>query len=147
MKKIFLIFLIIPAFIFSDIRFFKNPAPPRNPIEVVKEYLNLSDEQVQIWIGLLEDFRATQKEISEQIRPLEQTLKDILNSENPDPAMVGNLVIQIDNLRKEMRENLEIYREDFLILLNEEQLERYFVLSEAFELAPLFPAFQETELI
>lgn len=147
MKKFLILLFLIPSFIFSGQRFLENQMPEKNPVEIVKEYLNLSEEQVELWIGILENFRVSQREILNQIEPLEQNLRDILGSENPDPQIVGSIVIQIDNLRRQLRENNEIYREDFLLLLNEEQKERYFVLSEAFELAPLFPAFLDTHLI
>lgn len=145
MKKFVFLFLLISAFIFSEEGFLKSPPP--NPVEVVTKYLNLSEEQVGLWLGILDDFRISQGELINQLKPLEENLRNLLNSENPEPQEVGNLVIQIDLLRKEMRENEEIYRDNFKALLNEEQLEKYFLLKNAFKLAPLFPAFQETHLI
>lgn len=148
MKNLFLILFLISSFVLAGEGFTKQQAPPPpNPVEVVINYLNLSEEQVELWLSLLEDFRIAQKELINQIEELEQNLREILNSENPDPQTVGNLVIQIDDLRKDMRENNETYIENFVLLLNEEQLEKYIILREAFELAPLFPAFKETHLI
>ncbi len=145
MKKFVFLFLLISAFIFSEEGFLESPPP--NPVEVVARYLNLSEEQVELWLGILDDFRISQNELINQIRPLEENLRNLLNSGNPEPQEVGNLVIKIDLLRKEMKENEEIYRDNFKALLNEEQLEKYVLLKSAFKLAPLFPAFQETRLI
>ncbi len=148
MKRLYFLFLLIPAIILSGEGFKENPPPPpNNPIEVVINYLNLSEEQIELWIGFLEEFRLAQRDLQNQIRPLERTLREILNSENPEPESVGILVIQIDNLKKMMKENEITYRENFELLLNEEQLEKYNILRNAFELAPLFPAFQATNLI
>ncbi len=148
MKNLYFLFLLIPGIILSGERFKENPAPPpNNPIEVVTNYLNLSEEQAELWLGFLENFRLAQRDLLNQIRPLERTLREILNSEEPEPESVGNLVIQIDNLKKLMKENEIIYRENFELLLNEEQIEKYNILRDAFELAPLFPAFKATNLI
>ncbi len=148
MKRLYFLFLLIPAIILSGEGFKENPPPPpNNPIEVVINYLNLSEEQIELWIGFLEEFRLAQRDLQNQIRPLERTLREILNSENPEPESVGILVIQIDNLKKMMKENEITYRENFELLLNAEQLDKYNILRNAFELAPLFPAFQATNLI
>jgi hypothetical protein len=147
MKKLLFLLLLISPLVFSEDKLLNSPPPPPNPIEVVAEFLNLSDEQVELWLGLLDDFKANQWDLINQIEPLEKDLKEILNSESPDPASIGNIVIQIDNLRKEMKLNEETYRENFQLLLNEEQLEKYIMLKSAFKLAPLFPAFQDTHLI
>lgn len=148
MKNLILVLFLIPSFFLASENFeYKQGPPPKNPVEVVINYLNLSEEKAELWLSLLYDFRTAQREIINQIQQLEQNLREVLNTENPDPQTVGNLVIQIDGLRKDMRENHEIYIDNFLLLLNEEQIERYIILRKAFELAPLFPAFQETHLI
>lgn len=148
MKNFILVLFLIPSIFLASENFgFQQGPPPKNPVEVVINYLNLSEEQAELWFLILDEFRTSQRELINQIGELEQNLREILNGENPDPQTVGNLVIQIDNLRKDMRENHEIYIENFMLLLNEEQIERYIILREAFELAPLFPAFQETHLI
>lgn len=148
MKNLIVILFLISSFVLAGEGFTKQQGPPpKNPVEVVINYLNLSEEQAELWLSLLDEFRTAQRDLINQIGELEQNLREILNSENPDPQTVGNLVIQIDGLRKDMRENHEIYIDNFLLLLNDEQVERYIILRKAFELAPLFPAFQETDLI
>lgn len=148
MKNLILVLFLIPSIFLGSENFGNQQGPPpKNPVEVVINYLNLSEEQAETWLSLLEDFRTQQRELINQIGELEQNLREILNGENPEPQTVGNLVIQIDNLRKDMRENHETYIENFVLVLNDEQVERYIILREAFGLAPLFPAFQQTHLI
>ena len=124
----------------------EDPGPPP-PIRMVAHYLDLSREQVYAWLGLLEELKMQQQPLNDQVQGLEEELKLQLQQPEPDPAAVGALVLKIHALRDQMFFNEETYRNAFEDLLNDGQLEKYFVLREASELAPLFPAFMETRLL
>ena len=144
MKRIALIALLalIPLLAFPQ----EEPGPPP-PIRMVAHYLNLSPEQVDAWLGLLKELKIQQQPLHEQVRAMEEELKALLQEPEPDPAAVGTAVLEIHALRGQIQANEEDYRDAFEALLNEEQMERLYVLREASELAPLFPAFRETRLL
>jgi hypothetical protein len=119
--------------------------PP--PVQAVARYLELSPEQVEAWMGLLDGLHRQQRPLHEQVQGLEEELKLQLQQPEPDPAAVGQLVLEIQALRGQMRFNEEDYQDAFEDLLNEEQLEKLYFLRAASELAPLFPAFKETRLL
>jgi len=120
---------------------------PPPPVQMVARYLELSPEQVDAWLGLLDGLRQQQQPLHDQIQGLEEELKLQLQQPEPDPAAVGQLVLEINALRDQMFFNEETYRNAFEDLLNEEQLEKLYILRKASELAPLFPAFRETRLL
>jgi len=76
-------------------------AVPRNP-DALKETLGLSDTQVQ----QLRDLRKQQFEAArpslEQAREKRQALAEAMRSENPDPAKVGQLMVEMKQLRQSM---------------------------------------------
>ena len=119
--------------------------PP--PIQTVAKHLELSPEQVGAWMGLLDGLHQQQRPLHEQVQALEEELRLQLQQPEPDPAAVGQLILEIHALREQIRINEDTYRDAFEDLLNEEQLEKLYLLREASELAPLFPAFKETLLI
>ena len=120
---------------------------PPHPVEAVAAYLELTPEQVDAWMVLLDEFHQQQRALHEQIRVLEEELKLQLQQPDPDPAAVGALVLEIHGLREQIRLNEEEYRDAFEALLGEGQLEKLYLLRAASELAPLFPAFKETRLL
>lgn len=124
-----------------------GPTGPQDPARVVAQYLELTPEQGEAWRALMEDLKVQQQALAEQVRPLEEQLREALQASGPDPAAIGALVLQIHALRDQMRVNEEAYRAAFEALLNEAQKQKLYVLRAASELAPLFPAFRDTRLL
>ena len=62
--------------------------------------------------------------MAEQIKIFEQALKEMLNSDLPDSAAVGDLVLDIQMLRQEIAGHRQSFREGFHMLLTAEQIER-----------------------
>lgn len=124
-----------------------GPDGPKDAIRMVAQYLELTPEQGEAWRALMETLKLQQQPLVDQIRPLEEALGQAIQSPEPDPAAVGDLVLQIHALKEQMRSNEETYRSAFEGLLTVEQGEKLFKLREAARLAPLFPAFRDTRLL
>jgi Spy/CpxP family protein refolding chaperone len=124
-----------------------GPNGPNDPVRAVADYLALTQEQADAWRALMENLKAQQRPLGDQVRVLEEQLRAALQAPAPDPAAVGALVIQIQGVRDQMRANEEAYRAAFEGLLDEAQKQKLYVLRAASELAPLFPAFRETRLL
>jgi len=88
-------------------------------------YLDLSDEQIEAAQGILEVARAEIEPLREEGRTNREELHALLETENPDPTTVGELMIAGRDLRHEIRDVLEGYVAEFEALLTPEQLEKW----------------------
>lgn len=127
----------------------QEPAPNQEPpaIQIVGRFLQLSEDQLHQFETLLTQRRDTIRGIAEQIRPLEEQLRNLLNSNNPDPAAVGRLVLQIHGLQQEIRQAQENFLTAFRNLLNDEQRGRVAGVQRAARLVPVIGAFARLGLL
>ena len=150
MKKVLIVLfalaVVSPVFAQED--------PPDGPPPIVVaahnqvvEFLELTPEQVEAWNEMYIIHREGEQLVREDIRILEAELKDLMDAGDPDPATVGELVLQIAALRAEVREIHRIYHEDFMALLNEDQARRLGFINRADRVQPIIPAFKLFELI
>ncbi len=115
--------------------------------QAVVRALQLSDDQVAQWDTLLADHRAVVEPLREQLRAVEQQLKDLLGEPNPDPAEVGALTIQGHDLREQIRAADEVYRQGFEAMLDETQAGRLRFIRGAGRVQALIPAFRRFGLM
>jgi len=94
------------------------------PLAILKTVLNLSEDQVGEIRGLVEARAESVRPLAEQIKISEEALKEMLNGDFPDPAAVGDLVLDIQMLRQEIEGHQQSFREAFHMLLSAEQIER-----------------------
>lgn len=105
--------------------------PGAFPLRALVEFLDLTEAQVEEARLLLEDLAADLRPLAEEARDLRQELVALLDSENPDPAAVGALVLEIHGIRDEMKAARDDFDAAFAALLTPEQLERWEILKEA----------------
>jgi len=85
-------------------------APRRPHFRALQEALNISPEEVRDLVQFVREQRREMGEtlkaegIREKMRTNLQALRELLESENPDPAEVGRLVVELRNLRERVRE-------------------------------------------
>ena len=111
------------------------PNPPR-PGDAIKSILDLSDQQLQQLTDLRNSFQQKMRGFGEQLRTLEQKIRELLQSSSPDATALGNLLIQEQNLRKQMQEAAKAYRDSALALLTSAQKQKATQIQEAVRLAP-----------
>ncbi len=111
-------------------------------MEVVADFLHLTPAQVEQWQGLLETQEAALAPLREQLRDTERALGELLRGENPDPAAVGDLVLQGKQIKEQMGQVHRSYLEGFEGMLDAEQAQRLTAIRRAERLEPLFPAFR-----
>jgi Spy/CpxP family protein refolding chaperone len=87
----------------------------------IAKYLGLSKDQATQWRGFTRQLYETTEPLREQIEPLAGALKDQLEGAAPSPAEVGQLVIDIDALRDEIRAARAEFVADFTAILTPEQ--------------------------
>jgi len=118
-----------------------NPADAPRPKEVVTRVLALTPEQVTQWNALLDALHATVEPLRTQLEGVEEQLKGLLQTPNPDPTQVGNLVLQGKALREQIGDAHETYLTAFEGLLTEEQKGKLGFVRRAERIQPALPAF------
>ncbi len=113
----------------------------------VSTFLELTEEQVASWNEMNLIHREAELPVKETLRQFEAELLEMVNSEDPDPTVVGELVLEIAGLRADLREIHVIYHEGFMGLLDEEQGGRVGFIARADKVQPIIPAFKLFELI
>ena len=115
--------------------------------QAVVRALQLTEEQVAQWDTLMADRRATVQPLREQLRAIEEQLRDLLGQPEPDPAAVGALVVQGHDLREQIRAADEVYRQGFEDLLDETQAGKLRFIRRAAHVQRLIPAFHRFGLL
>jgi Spy/CpxP family protein refolding chaperone len=114
-----------------------QPAPPQAPpVQALKQFLSLSDAQVTQLTQLRREQGQAVHLIAQQIREKETSLQRLLEGGGADAAAVGRLVLDINALRKQIRETDERYQAQARQVLTVAQQEKLGVLVEAAKLQP-----------
>ncbi len=146
MKRAILAFLVIglvvPALAGAD-----EPCMEPCARQAVIGFLELAPEQVEQWDMLLAVRDETVTALREQLVPLEEQLRELLGEPDPDPVEVGQLTIQIHELREQIGEANRAYLAGFESMLEEEQAGRLVFLRRADRAKRLFPAFRAFGLL
>ena len=118
------------------------PAPA-----VVAGFLGFSDSQGTKFGQLLGALQTTVGALQQQIVPRQQALERVLSADQPDPAAVGRLVLEIRAIQKQVGQALQSYHENFLALLTQEQKEKTQAVVGAAQLLPAVKAFAQVRLL
>jgi len=149
MKK-FLIALIILAVAGPVLAQAPEGGPP--PIveashNAVVTFLKLTPEQVAEWDVIYKDHRDAEEPLQEAIREVQDELDALLEDENPDPANVGELVIERRELGEQLLDVHMTYHEAFVALLEQNQVKKLRFIARADDVQRFIPAFKLFELI
>jgi Spy/CpxP family protein refolding chaperone len=115
-------------------------APARGPAQILSNprllarYLRLTPEQVQQQRQLVQALRADVEPLREQRKALRDDLRAALEGGSPDACAVGAIVVDLSELRGQIRGELEEFDDAFSDILTPEQLARYEALKEAVRL-------------
>jgi len=114
--------------------------PPGGPgwgpsrLDALKTYLQLSDPQVQSITALQTSFRDTVRPIHDQIRTKEQELKQEMAKASPDSTVVAQLMVDIKNLRNQIKTTRTGQQPQLLALLTDAQKSSLANLQQALSL-------------
>ena len=115
-------------------------APARGPAQILSNprllarYLRLTPEQVQQQRQLVQALRADLEPLRAQRTALREDLRAALEGGSPDACAVGAIVVDLSELRGQIRGELEEFDDAFSDILTPEQLVRYEALKEAVRL-------------
>lgn len=90
-------------------------------LDALKTFLQLSDQQVQSITALQTSFRDAVRPIHQQIMSKNQELKQEMAKAAPDSAVVAQLMVDIKNLRNQIKTARDGQQPQLLALLNDAQ--------------------------
>ncbi|MEJ5368023.1 MAG: periplasmic heavy metal sensor [Bryobacteraceae bacterium] len=100
----------------------------------LKDYLGLTDQQVQQLTDLRKQVAEENRSIAEQIRAKRQEIAELMKSANPDPLKVGQLHVDIKKLNDQRLAKLEAMRTQAVALLTAAQKQKLAELEKALQL-------------
>lgn len=124
-----------------------SPPGPERAVRVVAQFLQLSDQQVEQWVEILQGLHESVQPLAQTLAEREQALADLVQSDFPDPTEVGTRVLEIRELRQEIYGLRQQATADFEALLDDQQLDRLTTLRHAARLARVLPAFKALHLL
>lgn len=111
--------------------------PPQGNVAALRQYLGLSDDQLQQIQTSRDAGRDSAQGVSEQLRAKESEMGALLQSGTPDAGAVGKLALDIDSLRSQMKQLADAGRQNLLSILSPGQIAKLQSLEEAATLRPM----------
>jgi Spy/CpxP family protein refolding chaperone len=102
----------------------------------VQEALGLTDGQLSQLRQMRREQAQASRPMAEQMRGKSQALRDAMTAPNPDPAQVGQMMVELKGLREQMRAARSGLNEKALAVLTPDQKTKLTTLSEAGKAAP-----------
>lgn len=107
------------------------PGPGGFALRAVAEFLGLTEQQADEARVLLEDLAAELRPLAGEARGTREELQGLLAGDDPDPAAVGALILELHDLGDAMKAARDEFDAGFARLLTPEQAERWAILKEA----------------
>jgi Spy/CpxP family protein refolding chaperone len=114
---------------------------------MVAGILGLSDGQVQAWITILQAREAAMQPLAAQVGQHQELLGHLLQSPTPDPATVGQVLIETRALEQQVGAIQQQAAAQFEQLLNSDQQQRLESIRQASQVCQVVPAFQAVGLL
>jgi Spy/CpxP family protein refolding chaperone len=114
-----------------------SPLPPiPAPNTALIQYLGLSDAQVQALQGVQNNRNAANQAIYKQISDKQTALNSLIATGSNDALQIGQLTLDINNLRKQLQTSGAPFREPALAVLTADQKAKLAGLTNALLLQP-----------
>ena len=94
------------------------------PLAVLKITLGLTEKQVDDTAALMEERQAAIALLAEELIAAKQELKEVTDSDDPDPLQAGTSILGIQVLQQDIGTVKADYEAQFEALLTDEQLTR-----------------------
>ena len=87
----------------------------------VAAFLQLTDEQIATWDVIYQIHREAEQPLKDEIAAVQAEIDALFETGDPDPAELGELVIERHALGEALFDVHLVYHEDFVALLDEAQ--------------------------
>ena len=115
--------------------------------QVVARFLELTLEQREQWREIRRATGEAVRPLAEELRATEEALQELLGSDDPDPAEIGDLLLAIRSLKQQIQRIGAQGVADFEAILDDEQAGRLANLRRAAPLCRVVPAFRDLHLL
>jgi hypothetical protein len=121
----------------QDLTIQPMPLPrPQEQYDAVRQFLVLTPAQLSALMALQTSKRNAEAEIYRQMHQKQTELDALLQAGSNDAVSIGRLMVDINNLRKELPDAGAPFRNQALAVLEEPQKARLAQLTQALELQP-----------
>ena len=134
--------VLFTAFLISGMVAAQEPGRPIGspvvplPYNEIRQYLVLSDAQVKSLEQVQSNRREAETAIYRQMAEKQSALNSLLQAGSTDALRIGQLTIELSNLRRGLPLSAEPYRSSALAVLAPEQKAKLQALADALRLAP-----------
>ena len=104
--------------------------------EQLKMFLELTGEQMDQLKGLGQSSRESLMPLLQEMRQKKTQLRDAMEQESPDSAYVGQMIVDLKELREQLKAKRAENRDQALALLTPSQIDALGSLKQAMELGP-----------
>jgi uncharacterized membrane protein len=120
---------------------------PPPPVQVVATVLGLSEPQVAAWMEMLHAREVAVQPLQQELQLRQQTIATLLQSSSPDPATLGQTLIEARAIEQQIAAIVVQTNAQFEQSLTSDQRDRLQHIRQAAQVCPVVPAFQATGLI
>lgn len=113
----------------------------------VAKFLQLTEEQVAAWDVMYQVHRDAERPLQGDLRAVQEEIDALFEAGDPDPADLGELVIERHALGDMLLDVHVVYHEDFVALLDDDQVRRLGFIARADDVQQIIPAFKLFELV
>ena len=104
--------------------------------EQLKVFLELTGEQIDQLKGLRQSSREMVMPLLQEMRQKQGELRDAMEQQSPDSAYVGQMIVDLKELREQLKAKRAENRDQALALLTPSQIDALDSLKQAMELGP-----------
>lgn len=120
--------------------------PPPAPA-VVAQFLGFSNSQTAQFLGAVQGLQNRIGPLQQQADAAQQSLEQLANSDNPDPAALGARLLAVRAIQRQILTALDSYHKLFVSLLTTDQMQKVQAVAQARQLLPAVSAFAQMQLL
>lgn len=138
--------IILPAILLGGAAWAQPPFFYQ-PLAQVKQFLQLSDSQLQTILANNDNYNRSSAEKQNRIRQVQGEIADETGKSQLDPTAIGIRYVEIENLCRQIKEQAGTSQQQNLSVLSDAQKSKLTILSDALKLAPVIAEAQSGNLL
>jgi Spy/CpxP family protein refolding chaperone len=136
------IFLVVTAATTNALAQAPTPCDAGRAMEVIARFLDLTEDQWEDFVSILQESHADIKLLEDQQKALRRELDELLDSGQYDLSEVGAITEEIHDLGHQIRDIRKEMIESLLLVMDEEQEMKSGIVRRAAALQPVINAYK-----